>query len=154
MRLQYSVYLKQCGQCLRDIRRGETECHRGLGATPAAADTEPVPASEVASAVLVLGRRSGDLNGRSGHWSSGPGAWPQLCPALSLGKPVPRILIGDRGVMLNFKPAIVAVLEQEMKEDFSGRGKDAHIIMMICLRNSLILDVNSQVSNIMIYECR
>lgn len=50
----------------------------------------------------------------------------------------------------------MAVLEQEMKEDFSGRGKDAHIIMMICLRNSLLLDVISQVSydNVMNVGCR
>ena len=42
-----------------------------------------------------------------------------------------------------------------MKEDFSGRGKDAHIIMMICLRNSLLLDVISQVSydNVMNVGC-
>ena len=42
-------------------------------------------------------------------------------------------------------------MEQEIKEDFSGRGKDAHITMMIYLRNSLLLDVISQVSNMMIY---
>ena len=49
----------------------------------------------------------------------------------------------------------MAVLAQEMKEDFSGRGKDAHIIMMICLRNSLLLDVISQVSydNVMNVGC-
>ena len=94
-------------------------------------------------AAAVLGRRSQWPLGTLEQWT-----W-SLAPALSLCKPVPRIITGDWGVLLNFKPAIVAVLEQEMKEDFSGRGKDAHIIIMICLRNSFLLDVISQVSSMM-----
>ena len=73
------------------------------GATPAAADTEPVPASEVASCRAAAGAEISMAARDNGAMDLEPG---QLQSALSLCKPVPRILTG---VILNFKPATVVV---------------------------------------------